>query len=208
MLCLSSAFLLASYVLKIFFPQEFVTVINYEGIVAIGEYIDTHAWSKIIYYTLISIVFDWLYFGAVTKSLIPKTSLIVTIVVYGVLLSIYYTFAPIEVISKYSNVVVALSTCYMILLPMFYTKELKPLSITYVVNFVSQMLLLLIRDFTTATANTSAISSFVWGIDNYVWIALCYIIFNYKNQNEKEMCKNGKFQTFIWKIRKVLRKRD
>lgn len=185
MLSLSTIFLLGCYVLKIFFPQEFVTVVNNENLLIVGEYIDNHTWSKIIYYALISIIFDWLYFGAVTKKLVPNTSLIIIMVVYGLALNIYYAFAPIDIITKYSNIVVAISTCYMILLPMFYTKELKPLSITYVVNFVSQTLLLLIRDFTSATANSNAISSLIWGIDNYIWLVLCYIIFNYKTTKKE-----------------------
>lgn len=187
MLSLSTIFLLGCYVLKIFFPQQFVTAVNNENLLIVGEYIDTHAWSKIIYYALISIIFDWLYFGAVTKKLVPNTSLIIIMVVYGLALNIYYAFAPIDIITKYSNIVVAISTCYMILLPMFYTKELKPLSITYVVNFVSQTLLLLIRDFTSATANSNAISTLIFTIDNYLWIALCYIIFNYKSNKKGEL---------------------
>ena len=185
MLTLCVVFLAGCYVIKIFFPEQFVMAVENEVIVAVGNFIDSNKWASVLYYTAISIIFDWFYFGAVTRRLVPKLSLLIIMIAYGLGLNLFYAYAPIEL-------VIAISSCYMILPPMFYIKELKPLSITYTVNAISQQLLLFIRDFTSVTANMSALSSFVWGIDNYIWIVICYILFNYKNK-KKENSENGKF---------------
>lgn len=190
MLSLSTIFLLGCYILKIFFPQEFVTVINNENFLIVGEYITTHKWANFIFGFITGFIFDWLYFGAVTKRLVPHPILIGIMLTYGLGLNAYYAFASIDIMTRYPTLVVAFSSCYMILTPMFFTKTIKELSITYSVNFVSQTLLLLIRDFTSAMANTNAISTLIFTIDNYLWIALCYIIFNYKS-NKKESGENG-----------------
>lgn len=47
MLVLTIVFLAVMYVLKIFFPQEFMMSIQNERLVAVGSFIDNH---KILYY--------------------------------------------------------------------------------------------------------------------------------------------------------------
>lgn len=186
MLSLCVAFLVGCYVLKIFFPQEFALGIDNARIIAIGTYIDTHKWSSIIFGFVIGFIFDWFYFGAVTKRLVPHLANIIIMVVYGLALNLYYNFAPIEIVVNNSTLIMAISMCYMILTPMFFTKTIKELSITYSVNAISQVLLLSIRSLSMASANTSALATFIMSIDNYLWIALCYIIFNY-NKLKKEI---------------------
>lgn len=186
MLSLSVVFLVLCYFLKIFFPQEFVMAVENERILIIGKYIDTHKWANFIFGFVIGFIFDWFYFGAVTKKLVPSPILLAIMVIYGLSLNAYYSFASIEIMTNFSSIIVAISSCYMILTPMFFTKTIKELSITYSANFISQTLLLIIRNLTSTMANTNAISSLIWGIDNYIWIALCYIIFNYKT-NKKEI---------------------
>lgn len=48
MIVLVVIFLLALYVLKIFFPQEFVMVVENDKLVSIGYYVDNHLWLHII----------------------------------------------------------------------------------------------------------------------------------------------------------------
>lgn len=186
MLSLCVSFLVGCYVLKIFFPQEFILGIDNERIVAIGGYIDTHKWASILFGIIVGIVFDWLYFGAVTKRLVPHYALIATIVAYNVALALFYNFAPIDIVLKHATTIMGISSCYMIVTPMFFIKEIKPLSITYGVNAISQVALLFIRDLPMSMTTLNTIASFIWGIDNYLWIALCYIIFNY-NRLKKEI---------------------
>src|SRR5699024_11955285 len=56
-------FLIACYVLKIFFPEQFVLSVENETIITIGNYIDNNKWASIIYGIIIGCVFDYFYFG-------------------------------------------------------------------------------------------------------------------------------------------------
>lgn len=179
MLSLCVAFLVGCYVLKIFFPQEFALGIDNARIIAIGTYIDTHKWASMLFGILTGILFDWFYFGSVTQKLIPHFALIIVMVVYNVLLAVYYFCLPIEIVANNATTIVVISNLYMILTPMFFTNHIKPLSITYSINIVSQLLLLFIRDLSLITDNINSLTSLIWGIDNYLWIMLTYIIFNY-----------------------------
>lgn len=192
MVVLVVAFLLGMYILKFFFPEQFLFAIENNTIIEIGNYIDSHAWAAIIFYIIIGVVFDWLYFGAVCRMTILKPALIAIIIIYNIAYSAYSSLAPIEFVEQNSLFVVAISTCYMILLPMFFTKSIKELSITYCVNAVSQLLSLLIRDITISTANMNALTTALLSFDNYMWLLLCFILFNYKKENS-----NGKSETVL-----------
>ena len=49
MIALVIVFLLACYILKIFFPEQFVMSIENEKLIAIGNYIDNNAWAYYIF---------------------------------------------------------------------------------------------------------------------------------------------------------------
>lgn len=177
-------FLIAIYILKIFFPLEFVLSIENKNIIKIGNFINNSKTLSIIFYFIIGFIFDWLYFGAVCKTKIHKLSLIIIMICYGLLFSVFSVFVPIEKAIKYNGLIIALQNCYMIFIPMFYTKTIRELSITYSINAISQNLLLLIRDVSLYSANTNSLVTFMLSIDNYLWILLLFIIFNFNKKQE------------------------
>lgn len=67
MIVLVITFLLALYVLKIFFPQEFVMVVENDKLVMIGDYIDNHLWLYITISVITNFITYWLYLCAVTR---------------------------------------------------------------------------------------------------------------------------------------------
>lgn len=186
MLVLTITFLVGLYVLKIFFPNEFITVIENEKLIVIGEFIDNHIAIDFILGVILGIIFDYLYFGAVCRKLKLNFKLVLVIVVYNVIYNSLYTFLPTNIISEYSSIFIIASTIYMILLPALFTKELLPLSITYTINSISQLLSLSIRNLNILLTTSNFITMFLMTIETYLWLVLCLIIFNYKEKENKE----------------------
>lgn len=186
MLVLTITFLVGLYVLKIFFPNEFVMVIENERLIAIGEFIDNHIAIDFILGVILGIIFDYLYFGAVCRKLKLNFKLILIIIVYNIIYNSLYTFLPANIISEYSSIFVIASTIYMILLPTLFTKELLPLSITYTINSISQLLSLSIRNLNILLTTSNFMTMFLMTIETYLWLVLCLIIFNYKEKENKE----------------------
>ena len=186
MLVLTITFLVGLYVLKIFFPNEFVMVIENEKLIVVGEFIDNHIAIDFILGVILGIIFDYLYFGAVCRKLKLNFKLVLVIVVYNVIYNSLYTFLSTNIISEYSSIFIIASTIYMILLPVLFTKELLPLSITYTINSISQLLSLSIRNLNVLLTTSNFITMFLMTIETYLWLVLCLIIFNYKEKENKE----------------------
>ena len=175
-------FLVALYVLKIFFPEQFVMVVENEQFIKIGNYIDTHKWASIIFGFVIGFIGDYLYFGAVCRTTKLKWHLILIMCIYGVLFELFYNLADMETIISLTNVIIAIQSAYMILIPMFYTKELKPLSITYSIHYLSQALSLSIRNLALLITNANSIVNIFMCFESYLWLILLFSIFNYKKK--------------------------
>lgn len=193
MLCLSLSFILAIYVLKIFFPEPFMFAIQNENIIKVGQYIDSHAWLYLIVMFAIGMTSDYLYFSAVCKKWNIDYKLIIIMALYNTALACLYTFAPMFV-ATYSNFVLACSMCYMILLPIFFTKDIKALSITFCVYYVAQSLSLGIRDLSTLLLNANTITTLLMCFDGYIWSLICCLIFNYKRGGKE---KHGNDETTL-----------
>lgn len=186
MIALVVIFLVALYVLKIFFPREFVMAIENEQLVKIGNYIDSHTWASIIMGVVIGIIFDYLYFGAVCQTMKLKWYFIAIIAVYNMGYSCFYFLVPESIVSNSTNILISLSTIYMILLPVLFTKNLLPLSVTYSINSISQLLSLSIRNIGMLMLNVNSLTIMFMSFDCYLWMFLLFMLFNYK-KGEKEL---------------------
>ena len=182
MLVLTVVFLCFLYVAKIFFPQEFVMCIENERLVQIGSFIDNHKWLSYIVGIAIGFLGDYLYFGAVTRKLKLSLKLILVILTYNVIYNGFYTFLNPEYIIEYQELFIIATTVYMIFLPCLFTKELLPLSISYSVTGISQQLSLSIRNFAMLLTNVNSITMICFSAESYLWLVLCYILFNYKKE--------------------------
>ena len=60
-------FLTACYVLKFFFPQQFVMAIENPTLISIGQYIDGHQWLFYLFGIFTSFISYWFYLCAVCK---------------------------------------------------------------------------------------------------------------------------------------------
>lgn len=184
MIALVVIFLVALYVLKIFFPEEFVMAMQNDAFITIGNYIDTHKWSAILFGFIIGFVGDYLYFGAVCRQKKLHWSLILIMIVYGLAYAMFYNLADVNLVISLSNIIIAIQSCYMILTPMLYTKELKPLSVTYCVTSIAQLLALNIRNLAMLITNANSIVNFAMCFESFLWLILLFCLFNY-NKKEK-----------------------
>lgn len=199
-LVLIIVFLLAQYVLKIFFPTEFVMYIENPRIVEVGVFIDSHWWLYFPVAFAFAILSDYLFFGACCRKTKLHWSLWLIMILYNAVLIAMYTFAP-HIVAQNSNLIIGLSMTYMFLTPIFYTNELKPIAITYVITNVAQLLTLAIRDFSPLLTNINSISTMLLTFESYLWAGLCLVLFNY----HKGGVADGMGKTMVWK-REVLGK--
>lgn len=183
MLIMVLAFMIGLYVVKLWFPEQFAMSIGNDRIIWLGEFIDAHVWIRFAFMLGIGLIFDFFYFGAVCRQKILEWRLLLIVVLYNVALNIYYCFAPVDIIVRYSMLVMLVSSCYMILLPTLFTNELLPLAVTYCVNLMSQELFIMIKDVVTISANANSLTTLLFALDNYLWMVICYLVFNIKNKD-------------------------
>ena len=172
MIALVVIFLCACYVLKIFFPEQFVLSVNNETIINIALYIDN---NKVLYYLfgiLTSFITYWLYLCAVCRRWYLKWwECLIVLGVIGASIGCSFIDANLTSIIGYTAFV---------FLPFVFKAELKPVAIGYTIHIANQFLTLSIRNLTAYVALVSNLTIFMLSIDMYLWLLLLYITFNYK----------------------------
>lgn len=179
MLILSISFLVALYILKIFFPQQFMLSIQNENIIAVGTYIDNHKWLYYICCGITAFITYWLYCCACKHSLYLRW--------YEVL----YIIATIVICRGINffdvNMATIISTISFVFLPAITGGDFKTAAIVYSVHGISQGLSLSIRNLPIYLVSTNFITTFLMIVECYFWLLLCYIIFNYKRKGVNNM---------------------
>lgn len=176
MIVLIIAFLIAMYVLKLFFPQEFVMFIENERIIAIGDYVDNHKWLYYICCGITSFITYWFYLCAVSHRLYLKwyECLYVLIAIIGI-----------RAISLFDNTLATGLTCSMFLiLPAITKGDIKTNAIVYSTHAMAQCLSLRIRELPIYLENINFLTSILMTFECYLWLMLLYIIFNIKKESE------------------------
>lgn len=172
MLILSICLLVGMYVAKIFFPQEFVFVIENEYIVAVGEYIDSHAWAYYLLGICTSFLTYWLYLCAVCKKrYLDLKECALVLVTIGI--SIGASFIG-------TNFSTYMSIYPMIVLPFVMKARLQEVAIVYPIHGLAQILSLEIRQLPMYVQYSNILSATLLTFEMYFWLLLFYIIFNYK----------------------------
>lgn len=182
MIILVAVFLVALYVVKIFFPEQFVMAVSNQNIINIGEFIDNHIALYFIVGIVLGCVFDYLYFSAVCRTFKLKLPLLIIILAYNIIYNSLYTFLPVDIKVKYSAMFVVASICYMLAIPILFTKELKPLAVTYSINYIAQTLSLEIRSLGVLLTTANFLTMFLMTTETYLWLVLCAFLFNKKKE--------------------------
>ena len=176
MLTLCIVFLAGLYVAKIFFPQVFMMSIQNEKIVAIGQFIDSHEWLYYICMAIPPYLTYYLYCCACSHRLTLKWQ--EHLMIFGVVvLSRLVTFYD-------ANLATALSVTSFVFLPALMKGNLKTSAIVYTIHGFAQVLSLSIRNLPMYLVNVNYLTSLFLTLECYLWLALCFIIFNYKEKEE------------------------
>lgn len=170
MLILCVTFLVGLYILKIFFPQEFVIAVNNERLIEISKFIDEH---KAIYYIFggITAFFTyWLYCCACIHTYYLRwfeCLEILGVVVVARILNFYdASFAGI------------INTCAFLFLPALMRADFDTTAIVYTVHGINQGLTLKIRNLTSYCNYLGSLNIFVLAFDMYLWLILFYLVCN------------------------------
>lgn len=177
MVVLVGVFIFTCYILKIFFPEQFVMAIENETLISIGNYIDTHAWAEYSFGILTSFITYWLYLCAVCHRWYLKWWH--CLIVLGVIgASIGLTFVDI-------NVYTAFSVISFIVLPAIIGSDLKSVAICFSIHSLSQCLTLTIRNLPIYMTHINSLILNVVGIESFLWLVLFLFLFNYKNEKQE-----------------------
>lgn len=174
MIALVIVFLLACYILKIFFPEQFVLSVENEIIIAIGNYIDNNEWAYYLFGIFTSFLTYWLYLCAVCRKwYLNWWQCLIVLAVIGV--SIGFTFIDVNLCS-------ALNYSSLVILPFIFKAELKPVAIVFTIHIFAQFLTTSIRELPIYMINVNSLTLFLVAIETYFWLLLFYIYYNYKEK--------------------------
>lgn len=178
MLVLTIVFLVAMYVLKFFFPQEFILAIENETIVKIGTFIDNRPWLYTICCVITSSITYYFYVCASSHRF--KLKLWEVLVIVGTSLGIrligLYVDADIRTILSWTSFA---------FIPAIMGGDLKSMATVFTVHSLSQGLSIKIRNLPMYFTNMpNFVTTMFVGIECYLWLVLMFIIFNYKKENK------------------------
>lgn len=175
MIALVVIFLIACYVLKIFFPEQFVMVIENKTLIQIGDFIDKRMWLSKIVSGISTFLSMWLYLCAVMRKWVLNWKEILALLIVVIISRILFLY-DVDI----ANALVSLS---MFIIPMFGNTKLKDVTTVYSIHYISQLLSLKIRNLPLLITHINSIIAITLSIESYFWLLLFYIYFNYKKEN-------------------------
>ena len=178
MIGLVIVFLLACYILKIFFPEQFVMVIQNQVIASAGHYVDEHLWLHIILACITSFTTYFLYTCAVThKWCINWKELIAILVVVGAVQGLY------ELDTTLAS---GISLVGFLVIPSISNANIRDVAVVFSVHSISQILSTLIRSLPFLLTDVNYATILLMTFECYFWLLLFYFYFNYKRGNKKD----------------------
>lgn len=167
MLALVVIFLVGLYILKIFFPDKFVMVIENERLIAIGEYIDNNQWAYYTFGIVTSFITYSLYFCATMKKWCLNwwQFLVVLAVIGG---SIGLSFYDATLTSAFTLI------C-MLMLPILFRGDAKYTLVVFSTHYLAQTLTLLIRNLPMYIQYYNSLEFFMLTLEVYFWLILFYV---------------------------------
>ena len=177
MIALVVIFLVACYVLKIFFPEQFALSLENNTLVNIGNYMDKNLWIRYPFGVLTSFITYWLYLCATCRKWYLKWwECLIVLVTIGATIGLRFVDTNLSSVISYTSFV---------FLPFMFKAELKPVAICYTIHITNQFLTLSIRNLIAYVATVNALNIMILSIDMYMWLVLLYITFNYKTKNKE-----------------------
>ena len=179
MLALVMIFLCAFYVLKIFFPEQFIMVIENKHLVMIGEYVDANLWLHIILACITSFITYWFYLCAVTRKWRLNWKELVAVLITIAVTQTLYSFDATYTLAS------GISIVAMLVLPLIGHAKLKDVAVVFSIHYIAQLLSTLIRGLPALLTNVNYATIFLMTMECYFWLLLCYLYFNFKKGDNK-----------------------
>lgn len=174
MLVLTVVFLVGLYVAKIFFPNEFIMVIENAQLIKIGNYIDSHKWLYYICCGITAFITYYLYCCACCGRYKFKLYEILIIIAVVVI---------VRALSFYNNILAtAIEMSAFMFLPTIFKGKLFNCGVSFTIHCIAQTLSLSIRNLPLYLTNINFITTLLMTLDCYLWLVLLGIIFNYKKK--------------------------
>lgn len=189
-LVLIPIFLVIQLVLKYIVPEYFVLALNNEHLVRLGELATNFIPTYIFINFLLGITTDYLFFGAACKRMKFDLKFWIITCCYNLGLACMYTFAPM-VLATYSTAVMVVSNCYLVVITSLYTDNIKAFAVTYAITNISQVLIVTIRNASALLISFNILSTTLVSLESYLWLALCFVIFNKNFKKEGKFYGNG-----------------
>ena len=174
MIVLIIIFLIVLYVLKIFFPEQFIIVIENNVLISIGNFIDKYWLLSELCAIITSFITYWFYLGAVTRKWCLNWKEIICVLLTIGLTHLLYEFDTV--------VATGIPLVAMVLIPLMSKANLKEVSIVFSVHCLAQLLSTSIRNLPALLTNVNSLISIAMTIECYFWLLLFYLYYNYKKE--------------------------
>lgn len=174
-LVLVVVFLCAMYVGKIFFPKDFVLLVENERFLEIGRFIDSHPLVYELCTIITAFATYWLFCCAVGKRKTLNWKVCLAILGTTLLSRLLGLINP--------NFATHINITAFFVLPILVNAELKTTALVYGVHGFVQILSLFIRDLPIYFSNeVGFLTMFLMTSEMYLWLILFYLIFNYRKE--------------------------
>ena len=192
MIVLLWVFLISFSLLKLFFAQEFLAVVDNPRIIQIGNFIDSHVEITVLADVILSSLAMHFYLCACKRTWHLSGLEYISMVVYVFVLVLIYRF----------NAVLGMimDICGMILIPISIKLPTKHWMSVFILHQIGQLLTLFVRSEPLYLASTDYATQLILVFDLYVWLMLYYLYSNlYKEESiwENLLCP---FSGIIQKI--------
>ena len=179
MLFLCVIFLVACYILKFFFPEEFVMIIELKPLLKLGNFVDSHQFVRYICSTITSFITYWLFMCACKQSWYLNWK--ECIVILG-----FMSFARLVNLID-PNIATHVNITIFFLIPFICKFNLKIATLIYTVHGASQVLSLGIRNLPMYMTQVTYVTVLACTLETYLWLCLFYILFNYSKGKESKL---------------------
>ena len=178
MITLVAVFLIAIYVLKIFFPEQFVMVIQSEWLVNFGHIVDESWLIHELCAIVTSFITYWLYICAVTRKWFLNWKELIMVAIAIALNHVLFEFDV--TIATYIPIIA------MVVIPAVSNANIKNVGIVFSFHCISQLLSTSIRSLPLLLKDVNYASILMLTLECYFWLLLFYFIFNYKKEKKEE----------------------
>lgn len=177
--------LLTFCLLKIICPEFIISIAETPSIVAFGTYVDTHLWAFIIFNFVIGYLGFYIYACACCrKKYLDWQENLIVVGVLAICMILSF-FAP----TLYTN----FNYVSLFLLPFLLLLKNKNLTkstfistgICFTVDIMAQAISMEIRNIVLMATSLNVATVTILLIDTFIWRALLYCYFNYKNQKKE-----------------------